>query len=73
MSVLFGNALLPFAPPLGAHSAVLDAFHSMSLFNSYRTVQTMPALLRDMQQRTLTTPVTPPLDHDREPALWTVT
>jgi hypothetical protein len=28
---------------------VLDAFHSMSLFNSYRTVQSAPALLRDLR------------------------
>lgn len=42
---------------LSEHDALLDAFHSMSLFNSYRTVQHDPVVLYGLQTKTLRTPV----------------
>ena len=47
------------APRL-AHDAVMDAFHSMSLFNCYRSVQAQGGdALAQLQRKTLSTPPEP--------------
>ena len=45
--------------PRSVHDAVVDAYHSMSLFNSYRTVQHDPVSLYQLQLKTLHTPIQP--------------
>lgn len=45
--------------PRSRHDAVVDAYHSMSLFNSYRTVQHDAVSLYQLQLKTLHTPIQP--------------